>query len=96
MAHLLCLTDLRALGLGCAHDISDAAFDHLTQLTALERMSLSYTTISDAGLARLTSLPHLLECNLDGCSRVSDAGRALLRCNTDAVRCTIVTHCEDV
>ena len=54
-------------------EVTDTHLAYLTELTALERLSLYGTQISDAGLAHLTELTALEDISLDG-TRITDAG----------------------
>jgi hypothetical protein len=64
LAHLRGLTLLRELDLYNCKKVTDAGLVHLTGLTALERVELSFTPVTDAGLAKLrVALP---KCSIFG------------------------------
>jgi hypothetical protein len=83
VADLAKLPELRALKLSSNDEITDASLAEIAKLTELRALSFEYRSpyelesgVSDAGLAALPpgSLPKLVILDLDGQSRVTDAG----------------------
>lgn len=74
------LAGLTSLRLGRCWGVTDAAMTEVARLTCLERLDLeegSYQ-ITDAGLARLATLPALRSLNLKRCHGVTARGLSLL------------------
>ncbi|HEV3261077.1 MAG TPA: protein kinase [Gemmataceae bacterium] len=71
MAHLKALPKLRSLGL--IYQPNDDFLTHLEALPQLTELDLTFSQVSDAGLARLRVLPNLVSLDLRG-TPVSDAG----------------------
>ena len=75
------LTDLKKLDIGFHNNSSDQVVEQLAQLkslTNLNRLSLSWTNVTDAGLVQLKGLTNLRELDLSF-TRVTDAGLVHLK-----------------
>jgi hypothetical protein len=75
---------LRSLELGNA-SITDAAFEHLAELSELERLDLHHTSITDACLPQLAKMKRLKWVCLSG-TKVSAAGLVFLLQRMPATR----------
>lgn len=76
--HIGQCTALESLVLMYCRDSTDAATEHLTELTALRSYFNSYTTITDRTPELLSRLEALERVTLDNCHRVTNAGIAHL------------------
>lgn len=70
------LTQLVELNLSSC-DLSNEALEHLTPLTRLERLDISYCNrLGDVALKPLKNLPRLSYLNVQGCVKLTNAGLA--------------------
>lgn len=73
------LTSLQLGGCSRLSTVTDSMLDGVGKATMLRALDLSgCTQITDAGLARLTTLQHLASLSLWNCMRVSEAGLSML------------------
>jgi hypothetical protein len=76
LEYLRVLVQLTGLNLSSC-SLNDAAMSHLTTLTRLEHLDISFCNrLSDAGLKHLRSLPRLRFLDLQGCIKITTAGMA--------------------
>jgi Leucine-rich repeat (LRR) protein len=78
------LTNLRDLNLMRCAKLTDAAMDHVSLLSSLEKLNLAGTQVTDAGLHKLEGLKQLKEITLSinasiYLTKVTDSGVAGLQ-----------------
>jgi len=68
------IDDLRVLDLRDCAWVDDEQSAHLAELTNLKSLSLSGTSITDAGLLAISKLPRLSNLSIERCQGITDAG----------------------
>ena len=92
LQHIMCLSNLRELNLGCCHAVTDRDAECISILVNLEKLVVKNTKIGDTGILALRSLTRLTLLSVSGLS-VNDSALATavftMKClrEFDASRC---------